>query len=262
MSFLIFDTHIHCEFSSDSKMQLTEAVAAAKEKNIGIIITEHMDLQYPTNPLAFVFDVEEYFNHGNAYRSEQVLLGIELGLQESCQAENEKIIQQGKFDMVIGSIHVAKKIDIYMATFYQGRSKQASYQDYLVDMLACVQQFKNYDTLGHIDYICRYAPYPDTNLELEVHRELWAAIFKQLIADGKALELNSRRLDDAQALKSLRPLYQLYYDLGGRYVTLGSDAHAKTEVGRRIFLADQWVRELALQPVYFKERNLVVASKA
>ena len=129
-------------------------------------------------------------------------------------------------------------------------------------MLACVQQFKNYDTLGHIDYICRYAPYEDTNLELAVHRELWAAIFAQLIADGKALELNTRRLDEPLARASLQPLYKLYYDLGGRYVTLGSDAHAQAEVGRRICLADTWVRDLALQPVYFKERQMFKAGQA
>lgn len=259
---MIFDTHIHCQFSCDSKMQLAEACAVAKKQNIGIIITEHMDLHYPTNPLAFVFDVQEYFEVCQSYRSQQVLLGIELGLQTTCHTENEAVIQQGQFDMVIGSIHVAKQIDVYMERFYQGFSKQDSYQRYLEDMLACVQQFKNYDTLGHIDYICRYAPYPDTNLELTAHRELWATIFKQLINDGKTLELNTRRLDDAQARLSLLPLYQLYYDLGGRYVTLGSDAHAQAEVGRRISLADAWVRELNLQPVYFKERQMLRADKA
>ena len=259
---MIFDTHIHCDFSCDSRLRLEEACAVAKQKNIGIIITEHMDLHYPTNPLAFVFDIAEYFKSGNAYRNEQVLLGIELGLQTTCHQENEAVLKQGNFDMVIGSIHVAKQIDVYMERFYEGFSKQQSYQRYLEDMLACVQQFKNYDTLGHIDYICRYAPYEDTNLELAVHRELWAAIFSQLIADGKALELNTRRLDEPLARASLQPLYKLYYDLGGRYVTLGSDAHAQAEVGRRICLADTWVRDLALQPVYFKERQMFKASQA
>ena len=38
---MIFDTHMHCDYSCDSHMKIAEAVAAAKQQNIGIVITEH-----------------------------------------------------------------------------------------------------------------------------------------------------------------------------------------------------------------------------
>ena len=53
---MIFDTHMHCDYSCDSHMKIAEAVAAAKRQNIGIVITEHWDDDYPTNPSAFMFD--------------------------------------------------------------------------------------------------------------------------------------------------------------------------------------------------------------
>ena len=36
---MIFDTHMHCDYSCDSHMKIAEAVAAAKQQNIGIVIT-------------------------------------------------------------------------------------------------------------------------------------------------------------------------------------------------------------------------------
>ena len=44
---MIFDTHVHTDFSSDSRMLLSDAIMKAKELGIGLITTEHMDLLYP-----------------------------------------------------------------------------------------------------------------------------------------------------------------------------------------------------------------------
>ena len=48
---MIFDTHMHCRYSIDSKMNIDEAKAAAEKLGIGMIITEHWDEDYPTGTL-------------------------------------------------------------------------------------------------------------------------------------------------------------------------------------------------------------------
>ena len=73
---MIFDAHMHCQYSIDSKMSAEEAKAAALQQNLGIIITEHWDEDYPTNPEAFVFDIEDYFKKFGPYRSKNLLLGM------------------------------------------------------------------------------------------------------------------------------------------------------------------------------------------
>ena len=83
---MIFDTHMHCQYSIDSKMSAEEA--AALQQNLGIIITEHWDEDYPTNPEAFVFDIEDYFKQLGPYRSKKLLLGIEVGMQEDTAAND------------------------------------------------------------------------------------------------------------------------------------------------------------------------------
>lgn len=257
----MFDTHMHCNFSVDSKMTIQQATRAAQNRDLGIVITEHMDLDYPTNPLAFVFDVPEYFAEFGKYRSEKLLLGIELGMQPSVHLQNRAIAQNYDFDMIIGSIHVAGGIDVYMQRFYQERSKEESYGIYFADMLACVQAYQDYDALGHIDYICRYAPYADTELEIDAHREVWAEICRTLIANGKVPEINTRRLDSPRAVQCLQPFYELYRELGGHYVTLGSDSHSEDLVGCRIAQAFDWAESMRLKPVYFKSRQMLVDDK-
>ena len=88
---MIFDTHMHCDYSCDSHMKIAEAVAAAKQQNIGIVITEHWDDDYPTNPSSFMFDVDEYFERFGPYRSDKVLLGIEIGMQKQTTAADEAL---------------------------------------------------------------------------------------------------------------------------------------------------------------------------
>ena len=53
---MIFDTHMHCDYSCDSEMKFADAIGAAAEQGIGITVTEHWDYDYPTNPEAFIFE--------------------------------------------------------------------------------------------------------------------------------------------------------------------------------------------------------------
>lgn len=253
----MFDTHVHADFSIDAKLTIKEIISYTNESNMGVIITEHLDYSYPTNPLAFVFDINEYFAKFSPCRNDKLLLGVELGLQDVCHNDNIKVAQSHSFDMIIGSIHVASGIDVYSKKFYEGRTKEASYNDYLTNMLSCVQNYQDYDSLGHIDYICRYAPYADTNFEINNgNSDLWHSIFTALINNGKALEVNTRRFNDKIAVQKLQPLYSLYKDLGGKFVTIGSDAHQKENLAMNFAVAQDFVNSLDLTTVYYKNRVL------
>ena len=130
---MLFDSHLHTTFSSDSKMTLPEAKLAAEQLGIGMIVTEHMDIGYPV-PDSFVFDVEDYFSQYDAARAESLLLGIEVGMTQSAAAETQALIDAHSFDCVIGSIHLVDGQDIYQPSFYEGRSKQETYRSYFVNL--------------------------------------------------------------------------------------------------------------------------------
>ncbi len=80
---MLFDTHLHTRFSTDSEMKFADLRATALQKNCGIIMTEHLDLHYPVLE-KFVFSIEDYFADYVNYRSNRLLLGIEIGLRTDC----------------------------------------------------------------------------------------------------------------------------------------------------------------------------------
>ncbi len=252
----MFDTHLHTHFSGDSSMDFSGAAQAAKAAGLGLIVTEHMDLDYPDNPETFVFDPAEYFRELEPFRTNEVLLGVELGLRPECREKNMELAAAYPFDEIIGSIHVVDGIDIYRPQFTRGRSKKEAYGRYLASMLECVEGFFGFDTLGHVDYICRYAAYDDAELHLADFFDEWSAVCKALIAGGQVLEINTRRLQQASAVAALGKLYGRYRELGGRYVTIGSDAHKTADVGRCLAEAWQLAERLDLRPVYFQERKM------
>jgi len=248
---MLFDSHMHTEFSSDSKMNIDEAVLRGRELNIGITITEHMDINYP-GPLAFMFDVDQYFAEYNKYRSDNVLLGIEIGMRSDCQDENCRLVESYPFDYVIGSVHVVDNIDIYVSEFYEGRSKEDVYRQYFATMLQCVTCYDSIHSLGHIDYIARYARFADTEVYYSEFKEHIDEILMILARKGKALEINTRRLGSKQAIEILMPIYERFYEVGGRLVTIGSDAHRVAEIGRGLAEGLEIADRSKLKVVYFK----------
>ena len=128
----MFDTHLHCEFSTDGNMTLPEAMAAARQQHIGIILTEHWDYEFPGHPDWFRFDRDEYFRRNGPYRTEgelegnpegeagrpPVLLGLELGMQPHLAAAEDAVPEGYAFDYVIGSIHMLDRRDLYEKATY------------------------------------------------------------------------------------------------------------------------------------------------
>ncbi|MEG6586443.1 histidinol phosphate phosphatase [Dendrosporobacter sp. 1207_IL3150] len=250
---MIVDTHIHTLFSSDSKMTINQALQKANELGVAITVTEHMDLAYP-EPDAFVFDITDYFNEYEKYRSENLYLGIELGMRQDCIADNSTIVMNNQFDYVIGSIHVIDNIDIYNEDFYHMRSKQEVYHQYFDSMISCLKTYDFIDSLGHIDYIARYARFENPEIYYNEYSEKIDKVLKILAQNQKAIEINTRRIADPATLEALIPIYKRFYALGGRIATAGSDAHKPEDIGKNFNIAMNIAEMCNLKLVYFENR--------
>lgn len=251
----MFDTHVHTKFSTDSDMNIEDAVAAANNNNNQIIITEHLDLNFPREG-EFVFDIDEYFSKYLKYRNENLLLGVEVGMKEDSLNESKKIVIANPFDYVIGSIHLVDNYDLYYEDFYLGKDKKEAYEKYLNIMLTCVKNFHFIDSMGHIDYIARYANYEDKELYYSDHEDIIDEILKTLILNDTCIELNTRRFNSETAVKNLIPIYKRYASLGGKYITIGSDSHTPEAIGNSFKKAKEFSEACNLKIVYFKERKI------
>lgn len=252
---MIFDCHMHTEFSSDSKMKIEDVIEKGNQLNIGTIITEHMDYNYPKKDL-FKVDCSEFFNRYSKYRSDNLLLGIEIGLSHTIVDKNNIISNSYPFDFILGSIHSINDIDIFINSKNTTLSKQEYLSEYFEEMIKDISEFDNFDSLSHIDYPCRYLKYADNEIYLSEFSGYLDKIFSILLKKNKVIEVNTRRLGDEKAIKSLIPIYKRYKDLGGKYVTIGSDAHSKEGIGLHIDAAKYIIKEADLTPVYFKERKM------
>ena len=237
-------------------MSAEEAVARAKQLNLGVVFTEHFDYGLELNGKKFEFSPAEYFDEYKNLRGENVRLGVEIGWRKSARAAIENFLAQADFDMVIGSIHQVDEFDIYYPEFYVGKDKTTAYTKYFQHM-AVEAEREDFDVLGHIDYICRATPYADPEIDYPTFAELIDTVLKIVVERGKVLELNTRRFDSERAVTELVPVYKKYRELGGRYVTIGSDAHRVAAIGNYFSRALDFVRELNLTPVTFHERAIV-----
>ena len=252
----MYDTHMHTKpFSTDSEMELSEVIDRKKQMGLGIVLTEHMDFDFPP-PSVYRFDVESYFHTYAPYRNDDLLLGVEIGFQLSAIERNQKLIKSWPFDMVIGSIHVVCGKDLYDPAYFQSFSdKKSAYGAYLDAMCENLQAFDDFDTLGHIDYICRKAPYEDSLLHYEEFPKEIDNILKLLADKGKSLEINTRLFGQKDALKELEIICQRFKELGGQTVTIGSDSHHASAIGYSIEHAYELARKCKLMPVVYRKRK-------
>lgn len=252
----MFDTHVHTEFSEDSTMKIQEVVEKSRELNLGVIITEHMDLNYYDN-IRFRFDIEGYFKKYSSFRNNNILLGVEIGMSEKYNKDYEDISMKFPFDYIIGSVHDVYDIDLYYADkLYKTTSKKEFYEEYFKYMVKSINDHPFIDSLGHIDYICRYAKYDDNEIYYEEFKEFIDEVLKVLIDKGICIELNTRRLREKSASDNLIKIYKRFSELGGKYITVGSDAHNSNSIAENFDIAEEIMEYCNLKAVYFKNRKM------
>lgn len=251
---MLFDSHLHTEFSADSEMKAGDALAKAKALGIGLVFTEHIDFSYQGEK-QFIFSPEEYWAAYEPLRGEGLSLGVELGMVPGELSLAKAFLARAPFDEVIGSIHLIDGGDIYEKSTYAGKTQEEMYRKYFTLMRDMVRQNSYIDTLAHIDYIARYAPYENPGIAYADWQEAIDEVLRAVVETDTALEINTRRFGDRLAMKELAPIYRRYAELGGRCVTIGSDAHRAETVGAHLSLAAQMAQAYGLEIVTFRERK-------
>ena len=96
--------------------------------------------------------------------------------------------------------------------------------------------FPHFDSLSHLTYPLRYIVAGTGKMpDLSIHQSRIDNIFKILIKNNKALEINVSGL--FRELKTTLPdesLVRRYRELGGELITIGTDAHSAEMVGKGI----------------------------
>lgn len=229
----MYDFHTHSNFSGDSDSPMH--IMAEKGKNIGlrgICFTDHIDLDYPSSEISFNFSYNDYINELNSLKASlpgdfEIYSGLELGLQPHLNTQNESLLKDKSFDFIIGSIHIVNKKDLYDGSFLEGITNDEGIMNYFNDMLYCINSFRDFDVLGHLDGIRRYLKNYDDSFSYDLYKGLIHTVLSKLVNSNKGIEVNTSGL--RYGLSSFHPLpdiLKLYRLLGGEIITLGSDSHS------------------------------------
>lgn len=257
---MIFDTHMHTEFSFDSSEQITRILDAAKKKNLGVITTEHKDLNYfEVGGFPIDFSVDEYFRKYEKYRSDTYLMGIELGLDMNYTDKIRSIAENYEFDMVIGSLHTMAGINLSSRKYFKDRDEKTFYRAYLKYAKEMIIDSPFIDTLAHFDYPTRYSGYRE--LRYEEYETEFKALFSAMKEYDVTLEINLKRPLTGEVYESFLSVYKGYHKNGGRFVSLASDAHVAEDVGRNFDDALQMMDDIGLEICYYKNRQRILCTR-
>ncbi len=230
------DCHLHSSFSGDSDTPMEEMVPAGIAGGLAAMcFTEHHDADYPDAPgepgSIFLLNTDSYLREITRLRDKyqdkiRLLFGVELGLQPQLTCENARYAKAYEFDFIIGSTHICRGRDPYYPAFFEGRTEEEAYREYIEAVLENIGGFSDFDVCGHLDYIVRYGPDRDRFYSYEAYREILDAILKLLIEKGKGIELNTGGI--GKGMRDFHPcadVLKRYRELGGEIITVGSDSH-------------------------------------
>ncbi len=258
------DTHTHSSYSPDSRMKIPEAAEYAFRHGLaGITFTDHLDLKAPGNNTMFAFDPGDQQTEIELNsRSSKVKLftGIEIGLQPCNLEEIKEYLTHFSFDNIIASIHFVDGVDPYEGYYYDDKSERQAYGRYLEIMSEMIESYPDFDILGHYDYIVRYAPYGVRGIYYHEFADILDKIFKYLIHNGKALEINTNtyRYRNGATPVFDNNIILRYREMGGEMISIGSDAHSCDRIGEEFEYFRNVIKKAGFKyVVHFEKRKPV-----
>ncbi len=238
------DLHTHSAFSHDGNAALADMVAAAHAAGLKYYgISEHFDYDCAAlgvtvngKPLRQI-DARAYFAAARALqtRNENLLVGCEFGYADNAEtlAAYARTVARYAPDYVINSVHVCDGKDCYFPDYFEGKTVRRAYEDYLACVRASLDAPYPYDIVGHIGYVSRNAPYEKKKLRYGDYAAQYDDILKTVIAKNVILEANTSARGTGGAILPDTDVLQRYYELGGRALSFGSDAHGTGRIAER-----------------------------
>jgi histidinol-phosphatase (PHP family) len=261
----MYDSHIHSKFSADSIMDATEACQKAVDIGLdGIVFTDHIDIDYPDFDESFNIDLDKHAEFFEKLTADwegrlKVLKGIEIGYQPHVVKEMNDIFNKYSFDFVIGSVHIIEKTDPYTGKFYIGKSQRQAYTIYLEEILRSINDFDNFDVVGHIGYAARYGNYENKKMLYADYCDVMDKILKDTIHKGKGIEINTSGLrTDLESTIPGYDVFERYFELGGEIITIGSDSHEVQYLGYKFDAVIEQLKKIGFKYItHFEKRKPV-----
>ena len=252
--------HTHSEVSHDSVCKIEDMLLAQRAKGVRIFaVTDHCDTLLHSEMDIYTPIVQaanEVKRLRALYPDMKLLTGVEMGDGFLFPDVSQKVLSLCDYDVVIASTHFIT-LDGYNTSFADVDFSVVSMDTikrylfaYFEDLLKTVETVEG-DILPHIDYPFRY-------ITEKYHRDVQIldflpqieAIFFGMIQRDMALEVNT-----AHPKGIISDLLERYYAMGGRLITLGSDAHTPQNAAVRFTDAVAILCNIGFKELYYFEKR-------
>lgn len=235
----IIDMHVHTDNSPDGNHSAMFVCEKAELMGMrALAFTDHCEVDsfyeesYDKRIRQSFFEISKA---QSAFRGKVLVLkGIELAQGNYDPELSEKILSKYDYDAVIGSIHnLRDRQDFYFMENLSPEKVNELTKEYFDEIYNMIE-WGNFDILAHLTYPFRYF-YSKSGITVNIndYSEQVDKILKLLAQKDKALEINTAGL--RQPVNKLSPELETvkrFKELGGKYVTFGSDAHYADDIAK------------------------------
>lgn len=265
----MFDSHVHSCHSHDSKQTIEQICRTAIDKGLrGVAITDHVDMWF-VETRDTVRQIKQCIEEVNLLKAQYgdrltLLQGIEIAETDYDESLAREMLNYTDYDVVIGSVHCVE---------FEGFRDGFSEFDFAVPLsMEIVMNFlelyfsrlramidaMDFDVLAHLTCPLRYI---NGRYGRGVNDKLFSPkiddILKTIIKKGIALEVNTSGIGGYYG--NWMPsewIIARYYELGGRLLTIGSDAHAPEGLANAFEETKSMLRRIGFTEYhYYKKRK-------
>lgn len=259
---LFADMHTHSENSHDSCCKIEDMVKAQiKRGSVFFAVTDHFDTDLYGKRDIFTpikNAAAECRRLNEIYGGEcTALCGVELGEGFWNDDAYRRIIELESYDVVLGSIHQVRFEDMteaYARIDFSPLPKERiyAYLDAYFDDLLTMLESTDLDVLCHLTCPLRYinGKY-GLGIDISPFESKIENILKKTIEKGVSLEVNTSTADLLSDYMPPRSIIEKYYNMGGRMVTLGSDAHKAQNAAKAFEQAVRDLKQMGFEHIYY-----------
>ncbi len=264
----IYNSHIHTSASPDCTEPIEAICRAAIDSRLaGIAITDHFSgslyISYNSYNVLKTSHLNARAMAKKYFGKLEVLSGVEFDEMLWSPDYINRAISTFDLDVVLASVHRVKaaKDNNYLSridfsTFTETELSEFVYL-YFNDVLKTAQSC-DFDVLSHLTIVLRYicGKYR-RELDIPQHADIIDEILKVLINRDKALEVNTSEAFNIGLMPDANILAR-YRTLGGKKVTIGTDAHCKENLLKGFDEAVKALKGLGFDSYYFYRNRQAV----
>ena len=266
----MYNSHTHTNNSHDATAKIEDLCKEAlKSALTGFAITDHCDISYLSEP---------WVMHGISGSVKDALwakenfsdklfvgMGIEIGETVFNPKAADKIIQNNCWDVVLSSVHLVSNMpwDIPFSQIDFSKADNELIDKFLTQYFADMfnmLQITDFDILCHLTVPLRYIVKKyKQQIDTEKYYPAITNILKEIIKRDISLEINtSGFITGENYFMPDKAIINIYKSLGGKRISLGSDAHRASDLTAGLQQGATMLKALGFETAtYYKKRKAV-----